>query len=791
MHTFNQIFCISMDNENKMGKLPFINKFAYGLGDVGCNFSWMFVSNFIMIFYTDVFEISMGAVAILMLVSKFWGAITDPIIGGLSDKTQSSMGRYRPWLLFGSPVAALMLVLTFWAHPDWGNTSKIIYMGITFCLLMLCYTSVNIPYGTMCGVMTQDIDERAKLNTYRSVSAMVAIGIINVITIPLISSFGDGSAKQGYLLVAVLYGVIFSICHLLCFSKTREVVEAPPKQKLPLKIQLQAAIKNRPYLLALLGQVLFGFVLYTRNADMLYYFTYVEGNVGLFSIYALAIIIPSIIGAASFPIVFKWTSNKGRTASIFAFSTGVTMALMFFFSPNSTPIPFYIFAILSQFFFSGFNTAIYAIIPDCVEYGEWKSGVRNDGFQYSFVSLGNKVGLALGTALLALALGAVGYQPNAIQNPAVISVMKHSFSTIPGALWIITGVVLLFYKLDKKSYNRIVNVINYRNSQKEMSLNAHEVVGLGELLIDFYQEEDETRFNMKAGGAPHNVLAMLSNLKKRTVFIGKIGDDFLGGVIEKDLKKSGISSDALVKASRYNTTLAFVKTELQGKHDYVFYRKFGADINLMPGEVNLDVFAHAKIFHFGSMSLTYKHSRSATKRAVRMAKYKKCFISFAPNYRPSAWLKDDARKQMLFGCSVCDLLTLNVGELKYITQVDGIREGIKFLLEKYKIKLIIVTQGIYGSKAFTKTIEADQSAFPIKSIDTSRAGDIFLGACLSSLLDKGFSFSEDQLQEMLQFANAAAALGTTKMAYKNSLPTREEINDFLEIELLNNNKTFD
>ena len=116
----------------------------------------------------------------------------------------------------------------------------------------------------------------------------------------------------------------------------------------------------------------------------------------------MAIIIPSIIGAACFPKVFQLTSNKGWAASVFAFGTGITIIALFFFSPVTSPIPFYLFAALSQFFFSGFNTAIYAIIPDCVEYGEWRTGIRNDGFQYAFISLGNKIGMALGTALLAL-----------------------------------------------------------------------------------------------------------------------------------------------------------------------------------------------------------------------------------------------------------------------------------------------------------------------------------------------------------------------------------------------------
>lgn len=456
-----------MKHDLTQSKVPFISKVAYGMGDVGCNFSWMFVGNFLMIFYTDVFGISMGAVASLMLLSRFWDAINDPIIGSLCDKTHTRWGRYRPWLLIAAPLTAIVLMLTFWAHPDWSETNKVIYMAITYCVLVLGYTCVNIPYGTLCGAMTQNMDERAKINTSRSVSAMVAIGIINIITVPLIDLLGNGNARQGYLLVAVIYGIIFAACHIFCFAKTKEVVEVPAQQKIPLKVQIKSVIRNKPYLLALLGQLLFGFVLYGRNADLLYYFTYVEGSAALFSLYSLAIIIPSVIGAACFPLLFKWTSNKGWAASVFALGTGATMIMLYFFSPRLSPVPFYAFAALSQFFFSGFNTAIYAIIPDCVEYGEWRTGVRNDGFQYAFISLGNKIGMALGTSMLALALGMAGYVSNAAQNETVLSIMRHSFSTIPGALWILTGIVLFFYRLNKINYNRIVKVIKHRIIKKQ------------------------------------------------------------------------------------------------------------------------------------------------------------------------------------------------------------------------------------------------------------------------------------------------------------------------------------
>lgn len=775
-----------MKNDLNQSKVPFISKLAYGMGDVGCNFSWMFVGNFLMIFYTDVFGISMSAVATLMLFSRFWDAINDPIIGGLSDKTHTRWGRYRPWLLFAAPLTALVLILTFWAHPDWSQTHKIIYMAVTYCILVLGYTCVNIPYGTLCGAMTQNMTERAQINTSRSVSAMIAIGIINIITIPLIEWLGNGNARQGYLLIAILYGTIFAVCHIFCFAKTKEVVEVPVAQKIPLRLQLQAVAKNKPYLLALLGQVLFGFILYGRNADLLYYFTYVENDAVLFTYYSMAIIIPSIIGAACFPKVFQLTSNKGWAASVFAFGTGITIIALFFFSPVTSPIPFYLFAALSQFFFSGFNTAIYAIIPDCVEYGEWRTGIRNDGFQYAFISLGNKIGMALGTALLALSLGWAGYEANTTQNEAVVAIMRHSFSTIPGILWVVTALALFFYKLDKRSYNRILAVIKYRFLKRKKNQREYDVIALGELLVDFNalhsNDFDSVVYESNPGGAPCNVLAMLSNLQKRTAFIGKVGDDFLGHALQQHIVRMGISTEGLSKDKKRNTTLAFLNDSKTYPHQYLFYRNRTADMNLDEGDVDADMLSRTRIFHFGSLSFTHKRCRKATRKAIKAAKSKHRLISFDPNYRLVLWPgEEEARKWMLYGCSVCDILKVEASELAFITQQTTIQNGVDFLQKHYSISLILVTSGEAGSQAFMGNRKVYQEAFLTnRTIDTTGAGDTFLGCCLAYILEQGMELSDHQLQEMLFRANAAASLETTRKGAIRAMPTQAELEDYLK-----------
>lgn len=458
-------------SDRTSGKISALTTIAYGFGDVGCNFSWMFVGNFLMFFYTDICGISMMAVSTLLLISRFWDALNDPIIGLLSDKTRTRFGRFRPWLLFGAPITSLLLSLTFWNHPGMSEQAKIVYMYVTYCLLVLGYTSVNLPYGALLGTLTQNTYERAKLNTSRSVCAMIAINVINIITLPLIYFFSDfgGGQSQGYLMIAILYGIIFTSCHWFTFSRTKEVVQIKAEERAPVLQQLKLVLKNRPFLIAVAGQFLFGVTWYGRNADLLYYFKYVEGNESLFTVFSAVIVLPSIIGAAVFPLAFRIIGNKGRVAALFAALSGLTIGLMFFTSVADSAMMFYALAVLSNFALCAFNTSIYAIIPDCVEYGQWKTGVRNDGFQYAFISLFNKFGMAIGTSVLALVLGLYGYVPNAEQNADVIMAIRYGFSLAPAAVWVIAAVTLFFYNIDARLFASIVRDLASRRVNAEMA----------------------------------------------------------------------------------------------------------------------------------------------------------------------------------------------------------------------------------------------------------------------------------------------------------------------------------
>ena len=322
-------------------KIPFWKAACFGLGDFGNNFVWTFVGSYLMIFYTDVFGIPMAAVSLLMLIARAWDAINDPIIGGLSDRTRTRWGRYRPWVLLMSFPTAIITVLTFWAHPDWSNTSKIVYMYVTYALLVFCYTGVNIPYSAMTSVLTQNTDERAKLSTMRITLANISIAGIGIIVIPMVSALGKGDAAMGYRLTAVIFVLIFMCCSAVVFATQKEVVPPPVKHKYPLRVQFKSMLANRPFLIAFCGQLLWGFFIHGRGSMYTYYFKYVQGDAGLMSLYNLVGLVPLVAGCYLFKAWYNVDGNKGRVTAYGCIGAGIAMILMRFTSPIGSPELFY------------------------------------------------------------------------------------------------------------------------------------------------------------------------------------------------------------------------------------------------------------------------------------------------------------------------------------------------------------------------------------------------------------------------------------------------------------------
>ena len=309
----------------------------------------------------------------------------------------------------------------------------------------------------------------------------------------------------------------------------------------------------------------------------------------------------------------------------------------------------------------------------------------------------------------------------------------------------------------------------------------YDVIALGELLIDFtmngQSEQGNNMFEACPGGAPCNVLALLNKMGKKTAFIGKVGKDQFGTLLRETITEAGIDASNLMVDDKVNTTLAFVHTFPDGDREFSFYRNPGADMMLSADEVDPEVVKDTKVFHFGTLSMTHEGVREATKKAVETAKVNGCLVSFDPNLRPPLWSSLDlAKEQMEYGFGQCDILKISDNEIQFVSGKEDYDEGIAYLQEKYQIPLILLTMGKDGSRAYYKGMRVEKPGFAVKAIETTGAGDTFCGSSLNYIVDHDFeNLTEEQLGEMLTFANAAAALVTTKKGAIKAMPKREDV----------------
>lgn len=315
----------------------------------------------------------------------------------------------------------------------------------------------------------------------------------------------------------------------------------------------------------------------------------------------------------------------------------------------------------------------------------------------------------------------------------------------------------------------------------------YDVVALGELLIDFTQngtsDQGNPLFEANPGGAPCNVLSMLTRFGKKVGFIGKVGKDGFGTQLADAIKEQGIATEGLCFDEDVHTTLALVHKLPNGDRDFSFYRKPGADVNLKEDEVNTDMIANARLFHFGTLSLTDEPVKSATYKAVKCAKENGAIITFDPNLRPPLWDSlDDAKEAFDYGMKNTDFLKISDNEILWFTGKDTYDEALAYLRETYpNIKLICLSLGGDGSRAIYKDIDMTVRAFLQDStIETTGAGDTFCACVLNGILDNGLDdLDEDTLRKVITFANAAASIVTTRKGALRVMPQVEEVEEFI------------
>lgn len=316
----------------------------------------------------------------------------------------------------------------------------------------------------------------------------------------------------------------------------------------------------------------------------------------------------------------------------------------------------------------------------------------------------------------------------------------------------------------------------------------YDVAALGELLIDFTRSgvspQGNPLWEANPGSAPCNVLAMLTRLGHTTAFLGKVGQDGFGDQLETALREVGIDTRALRRDGEVPTTLAVVHKKPNGDRDFSFYRKPGADLMLYIDELDTALLADCRIFHFGTLSLTAEPCRATTRKALALAGQAGALRSFDPNLREPLWDSlDDAREQVLFGLAHCDILKISDNEIQWLTGETDFDRAVRWIQSRFTIPLILLTLGPDGSRAWCGGVTATHPGFKLSNtVETTGAGDTFMGCALHYVLANGWHpYTEEELSGLLRFANAAAAIITTRPGALRVMPKAQEIKALLEL----------
>ena len=435
-----------MDNTNL--KLSFKEKVGYSLGDTASHFVWDMVGFWLLFFYTDVYGISAAAAGTIMLVARFWDMAVDPIIGIVSDRTNTGWGKIRPYILFGAIPYAVLAILTF-TTPDFGELGKILYAGATYVLLMTAYAAINLPYSALGAVMTNDTYERAGLNTYRFIAGFSGQFIVTGLALTLAEFFGHGDKARGFQYTVFMFAILSLIFFFITFKTTKERVQPPKAQKNSLKEDLKNLFANKAWrILAVVGII--SFIMFAmQNAAIAYYFKYYLGretNVQLFNVLGTVALIVAL--PLSKPLAKRF-GNK----NVFIGSSLISgIFFMLIYLPGIHDITtIYVFNIIAKMAYAPAVPLLWTMIADSADYGEWTTGRRATGLYFSAAVFAQKAGWGIGAAIAGWILTISQFVPNVTQNDTAITGIKLLVSVIPGVLYMSCVLFMIFYKIDSKT----------------------------------------------------------------------------------------------------------------------------------------------------------------------------------------------------------------------------------------------------------------------------------------------------------------------------------------------------
>lgn len=459
-----------MNNKTQLKRASNCGVIFYSFGDLASQFVWTFIGSYLTVFYTDIVGLAPAAAAAIMMIARVWDAVNDPMMGAIAERTRSKFGRFRPYILFGSPLLAIFSVLCF-THPFAGSSKAgVIYAAVTYIITGMLYTSVNIPYGALAAVMTEDAEQRNKINASRNVGMNVGILIVNGITANVMLFFSGKGAEvangNGYFMTALVYAIISIPCFLAVFFTSKEqVVPEVTKEKFSLKTTITGLVTNKNLMILLVIMILQMAAWMGRIGVVIYYIMYCLGSFTLIPVIMLA---PSVCGIVSSLMVPKVMSKFGKrmTLQIAVTCQGIALLAMYF-TPFDNLTLIIIESGLVGFFNVSFPCSL-SLLGDAIDYNEYKTGMRNDGIAYATYGLAQKLGNAIGASVGVLLLASFGYVANAQQTPETLHGINIVVNLIPAIIFFLTAIFAFTWRLKDSEADEVRAKLHERKNKENI-----------------------------------------------------------------------------------------------------------------------------------------------------------------------------------------------------------------------------------------------------------------------------------------------------------------------------------
>lgn len=458
------------------GRLSFREKFSYGFGDLASVLYWQTFMLYFTYFYTDVFLIPVSAAATLFLVSRIWDGINDPLMGIIADRTKTRWGHFRPYLLWLSVPFAIAGVFAF-TVPDFSAEGKLIYAYVTFIMIMMLYTAINIPYMALLGVITPNSEERTSVSSFKFLFAFSAGIIVSATLLPLVQILGKGNEAQGWQYTFIIYGIAAVIFFFIAFIGTKERVQPPKSQKSSVKQDLYELITNKPWLILLAITITFVLFVAVRSSVTVHYFKYYIGSQELsfpfldnatYDFNAITSAFNTVGQISSFigVLMVSWFAKKigKKKAFIILFVLAIIGTGGFYFcSPNQLGLIFF-FQIISSLSGGPLSVLIWAMYADTADYGEWKRGRRATGLIFSASTMSQKFGWAFGAFVALNLMSLVGFEANQEQSKESLEGLILLFSLIPAGIGFISVLISFAYPLSDSKVQEIETELTQRRA---------------------------------------------------------------------------------------------------------------------------------------------------------------------------------------------------------------------------------------------------------------------------------------------------------------------------------------